>query len=152
MTLAIAAVSSVPPVVQRCSEAPTQAAPWELKLLGSRIRRVHVREVTLLVDGTGVLAARTVTTLHDPALMMLRRLGDRPLAEVLFTDPRWRRSAAPVPLLVKPGTAPGDPLYGRACVWERTMPTGGRVLVEEYFLPALVGGVSPDRRANGANP
>lgn len=59
----------------------------ERGLLGAGCRRrVMVREVVLHVDGQPWVFAHTVANL--PAQRLLRRAGRRPLATVLFTDPK----------------------------------------------------------------
>lgn len=139
MTRAVTAVCGCRPEVLPLFEGPGEAAPWERRVLGSRQRRVYLRQIALIVDGAEMIQARTVALLGDPALVMLRRLGRAPLAEVLFSDERWRRPGPPIPLTVKTvGGGRPAPAWGRACLWQFSGSHGGRVLVEEYFLPALL--------------
>jgi chorismate-pyruvate lyase len=65
---------------------------------------------------------------------VLRTLSNRPLAEVLFTDHRWHRISPPIPLLLAGET------HGRACLWQYGIRNRSRILVEEFFLPALIAG------------
>ncbi len=126
------------PQVTPTREGPGSLARWEARLLRTPLPRSYVREVTLSVRGRPVLGARTLSLLDDPAVEVLRRLSNRPLAEVLFQDQDWRRLTAPIPLIELEGRR-----IGRACVWghrchgRRWDRSGSRILVTEYFEPAL---------------
>ena len=123
-------------------------AAEEARRLGLRRgARAWVRHVHLLCGRTPWLFARTVV----PAATLrgagagLRRLGERPLGELLHRSPGVGRSAlevAPLPA--------GHPLHrlawprgGAAAIWGRrsvyTM-RGRALLVSEFFLPPLAGG------------
>jgi chorismate--pyruvate lyase len=107
-----------------------------------------VRQVYLMCGQRRVVYARSVM----PRLTLTRtharfsRLGTRPLADILFADPRVQRVAMEFARL-RPGEAlfrlaarslPAQPpnLWGRRSVFA----LGGRpLLVSEVFLPALLG-------------
>jgi chorismate-pyruvate lyase len=137
MTRAIGDALGELPVVQPGFEGPTSLAPWERRLLGISESEGYAREVVLTVRGDAVLSARTVSRLHDPALEVIRRLGSRPLAQLLFDDPRWVRGSAPIPLIEL-----SQRRAGRTCVWQATRLDGrraeSRILVSEFFEPGLL--------------
>lgn len=120
------------PTVTPVFEGPGRFAPWESGLLKRRGSRGYVREVVLSIDGMSVLSARTLSTFGDPAVEVLRTLGDRPLAQVLFEDARWQRVTAHIPLIEL-----GERRVGRACVWQYRLRRPSRILVEEFFEPVL---------------
>lgn len=104
-------------------------------------RRAPVRDVVLRVGGRAVVYAHTVG--NSAALEILCRAGRRPLATVLFTDPR----VAAGPLYYRSLDA-RHPLYRAARPWcaaappprlaaRRALFTRGaaRLLVTEVFLP-----------------
>ena len=136
MTRSIADALGEMPVVHPQYEGPTRLAPWEQSLLGTRAAEGYSREVVLTVAGEPLLSARTVSRLHDPALEVIRKLGSRPLAQLLFDDPRWVRSSAPIPLVEL-----GQRRLGRTCLWQAARLTGrraeSRILVSEFFEPGL---------------
>lgn len=105
-----------------------------------------VREVELLCHEVPLVFARTVipaASLRGPA-KRLTLLGERPLGEVLFADPRMRRGQMEVARL-----QPRHPLFGVATadlqqrpdeIWgRRTLFHLGdaSLLVNEVFLPAI---------------
>jgi chorismate--pyruvate lyase len=114
-----------------------------------RIRRgatAVVREVELLCHEVPLVFARTVipvASLRGPA-KRLTLLGERPLGEVLFTDPHMRRGRMEVARLL-----PRHPLFGAATagleqrpdeIWGRRTLFHLRdasLLVNEVFLPAI---------------
>jgi len=124
------------PAVHPGLEGPTTLAPWERRLLGIDEPGGYAREVVLTVKDRPVLSARTVSRLQDPALEVIRRLGTRPLAQLLFDDPRWARGSAPVPLIEL-----GQRRIGRTCVWRAYRLNGrraeSRILISEFFEPDL---------------
>ncbi|HET7729839.1 MAG TPA: chorismate lyase [Usitatibacter sp.] len=113
----------------------------------ARRARAHAREVTLVADGRPVVVAHSVAAaagLRGP-WRAVAGLGTRPLAEVLFSDPRlrrrpfeyarvdrrhplWKRARA---LLARD---PG-PLPARRSLF---ILHGHRLMVTEVFLPALL--------------
>jgi chorismate--pyruvate lyase len=119
--------------------------PDELQALGiPPARRAVVREVLLQCGDRPLVAARSVIpaeTLRG-ARPGLARLGTRPLGEILFRDPRLERTHLEL-CAVEPrqwrreigGTAGfSGKIRGRRN-WYRIGP--GRLLVAEFFLPAL---------------
>ena len=102
---------------------------WEqhqLKAVGD----VYIRHIELSVAGTPRLIARSLTATNSPVVALMQGLGERPLAELLFTDPLWQRATRTIHL-----QAPTD-LPGRAVLWCHQKHQQ-RLLVEEFFLPAL---------------
>ncbi len=136
MTRAVASACGNAPTVVPCYEGPDRLQPFEARALGvSQRRRAYAREIALCVGSLNLVLARTVTLMQDPALPMLRGLNRTPLAEVLFVDPAWRRPGPGLALEQRP--TPCEPaLTGRMCLWRRRR--GGSLLVQEYFLPALL--------------
>jgi len=105
-----------------------------------------VRQVRLLCDGAPWVFARTVIPLPSlrGGLRPLALLGNRPLGEVLFTDPTMHRSSVEVTHL-KPGRRlfncalahtpdEASELWGRRSVFTLQ---GQPLLVSEFFLPPL---------------
>lgn len=141
MTRALGLYFGGTPAVTRIYEGSGRLAPWEARLLGTPVRRAYVREVQLAVAGELALRARTLSLQNDPAVEVLRRLSNRPLAEVLFQDRDWQRLAAPIPVIEG-----GRRRVGRACLWghrchgRRRSRAGSRILVTEYFEPVLATG------------
>lgn len=137
MTQEIGLAIGTLPTVTPSHEGPSRLAPWEASLLGIPCRRSYAREVSLSVSGVPVMLARTLSTFGDPAVDVLRKLNQRPLAEVLFQDHRWCRITPPIPLLERASQHPG-----RASLWQYTSRNHsgnrGRILVQEYFLEALL--------------
>jgi chorismate-pyruvate lyase len=130
MTRAIAVTRGEMPRVHPLREGPARLAPWEGRLLGHRRNRAYAREVVLTTDEEPVLVARTVSRLEDPALNVIRKLGSRPLAELLFEDPDWRRASPLIPLIEL-----GPRRIGRTCLWAYGRSGQSRILVTELFEP-----------------
>ena len=117
----------------------------ESRALGSTCRhRAVVREVLLQWEEQPLVAARSVIpvmTLRN-AHRGLIRLGERPLGEILFADPRLRRQhlelaeiepaiwCREIPIL----PPPANRIWGRRSLYTLGP---GRLLVAEFFLPAL---------------
>ena len=112
-----------------------------LRLAAGRV--APVREVVLRVAGDVAVFAHTAA--NRAAWKLLRRAGRRPLAAVLFTDPRVKAG----PLYYRQVDA-RHPLYRAAAPWcEGVMPRrlparralfargAARLLVTEVFLPWL---------------
>jgi chorismate--pyruvate lyase len=110
-------------------------------------RLAVVREVLLQCGDRPWVAARSV--IPDDALhgdeRRLARLGDRPLGEILFADPRLERARLELAEVETSRWQPEllEPLDIRGRVWGRrslyTLGTG-KLLVAEFFLPALFSG------------
>ncbi len=105
-----------------------------------------VREVELCCDGVPWVFARTLIpagSLRGPA-RRLAMLGNRPLGEVLFADPRTRRGTMQIARLL-----PRHPLFSVATSSLEDMPdelwgrrtlfvlVGRPLLVNEIFLPNI---------------
>lgn len=115
------------------------------RLQGRLHSRLMVREVLLHVDGAPWVFAHTLA--NEPARRLLRRAGRRPLATVLFIDPKvsagnlryrsleaghplWRKAAAVLPALTLSTTIR---LPARRALFVRG---AARLVVTEVFLPA----------------
>jgi chorismate-pyruvate lyase len=135
MTRAIATTCGQQPTVDILSEGPDRASRWEARLIGKPAGyRVHAREISLRVGDNTVLVARSITPAGSSVEPLLRGLGSKPLAELLFVDPRWQRHHAPLALYGDDR----DELPGRVCVWNYAARQPGTLLVAEYFLPSLL--------------
>ena len=106
----------------------------------------HVREVVLVADGVAVVVAHSIVAARDVlgVWRALRSLGTRPLAALLFADPRVRRHGFEYARLERrhplarrvraiAGPLPGI-LRARRSVFTRH---GRRLMVTEVFLPTL---------------
>ena len=128
----------------------------ERRELGLRSRSLAVVREVLLQDGDKVLVfAHSVVASNDLRGVWrgLSRLGTRPLAEMLFSDPRVVRLPIEYRQLDR-----RHPLYRRAeqvatvtenALWARRsvfLKRGRPLLVTELFLSKVVGG-APDRNA-----
>jgi chorismate--pyruvate lyase len=104
---------------------PDEAAALALKRPGQRI---YVREVSVCRNGEPAVLARSLTTIagiHGP-WRGLRTLGRRPLAALLWTDPRIRRGSfefTRLPLGARPQAR-------RSCFWLDGQP----LVVMEAFV------------------
>ncbi|NTV09629.1 MAG: chorismate lyase [Zoogloea sp.] len=131
-------------------EARTVPAADERAVLGLRDRRpVWLREVLLQADGVPVVYAHSLlaSAAIPPTWRLLRGLGGRPLAAVLFDDPRVTRAPLSAARLdardprwlracLAAGLAPAEtgPLWARRSVFRHG---GVPLLVTEIFLPAI---------------
>ena len=106
-----------------------------------------VREVILHAHGMPVVFAHSVTGRRDirGAWRNLRSLGNRPLAEALFADPRVRREAPEFMRIDArhPLWRPARRVIARdmPALWARRsrfVRRGRPLLVTEVFLPALL--------------
>ncbi|WP_374485369.1 chorismate lyase [Zoogloea sp.] len=127
--------------------------PDEMAALGvHRHGDLWQREVLLLADGEPVVFARSLVagTSIPAAWHLLRQLGGRPLAAVLFDDPRVRRSPLEAARLDArdprwhdarraTGRPALPPLWARRSVFHRS---GSPLLITEVFLPAI-GSLAP---------
>ena len=134
--------------VQVVSQARARPLRDERCTLGMRDHEYAVvRMVYLLCDGQPWVFARTIIPLHtlSGAQRRLRRLGTKPLGEMLFSDHSMRRSNVEVARLV-----PGGMLFGLATadLVQQPQAVWGRrsvfylqhkpLLVGEIFLPELM--------------
>lgn len=92
---------------------------------------IYIRHIELSVAAVPRLIARSLVAADSPLVALLQGLGERPLAELLFTDPSWQRATRTIHLQA------AAELPGRAVLWCHL---GHRhpLLVEEFFLPALL--------------
>lgn len=136
--------------VRRLSQGTRRALPGEAESVGAR--RLHAREVLLLVDGTPLVYARSVTATRNAtgAWRSLRSLGSRSLAELLFSQ-RWVSRSPLFALRLGPGSiwlrhlqtacaeaAPG--LTHHRVIWARYSvfyKAGQPLRVLEAFAPAI---------------
>jgi len=134
MTREIARVKGRQPTVALLYQGPDRLTHWEARLLGvKQRRRVYAREISLNIGAEPMLYARSVTALPSTLPSMLQGLGNKPLAEVLFTDPAWQRLQTPTALL-SPGT---EKPPGRASVWSYAG-RSSHLLVTEFFQSNLL--------------
>ena len=91
---------------------------------------IYIRHIELSVAEVPRLIARSMVAADSPVVALMQGLGERPLAELLFTDPLWQRATRTIHL-----QAPTD-LPGRAVLWCHQAHQH-QLLVEEFFLPAL---------------
>ncbi len=133
--------------VQVLGQSWARPLPSEAELLAVAHRHhVWVREVQLFCDTQAWVFARTVI---PPVTLQgwgrrLQQLGDRPLGEVLFTDPKAKRGEVEIARIL-----PAQRLHQRAFGRLTEVPTeiwgrrslfridGRPLLVYEVFLPAL---------------
>jgi chorismate--pyruvate lyase len=117
-------------------------------------QRAIVREVALQDGERPLVVARSVIppkTLRG-ADRRLASLGNQPLGHILFADPRLRRHrlqltrVAPPDWLPSPGLGPTpeQPVWGRRSLY--ALGPGHRLLVAEFFLPALFAPSTETRR------
>ncbi len=140
--------------VQRLGQRIARPNPDEYATLGLRRgQRALIREVLLICGDTPLVFAHSVVPLPglDGPWVALSRLGNRPLGETLFADPRVRR----FPLEYRQVDV-RHPLYLPAVahlavaprrLWMRRSQfalTGHPLLVTEVFLPALMAYPAPD--------
>ncbi|WP_235943297.1 chorismate--pyruvate lyase family protein [Zoogloea dura] len=134
--------------LQVVSQGKGVVLPDEMAALGiHRHGRLWQREVLLIADGEPVVFARSLvaTTTIPAAWHLLHGLGGRPLAAVLFDDPRVRRSPLEAARLdardsrwhhAASATRNADlpPLWARRSAFRRD---GAPLLVTEVFLPSI---------------
>jgi chorismate--pyruvate lyase len=128
-------------------QSHASALPSEVRLLADGPAHAHlVREVRLLCGRRVWVFARTVIPLQRlrGPVLALTKLGQRPLGEVLFSDPQTRRlrvevaRITPRHRLFERATAHLDrrpaAISGRRTLFEYR---GERILVNELFLPDI---------------
>jgi len=145
--------------VQTLHQGPARLRPRERADIGGG--RAWVREVLLKLDGAPLVWARSVTpcrALRGP-WRALRGLGTRPLADLLFADPRVRRLPLRRERLPHGGplrrrlarewaqatgaAPPRGLVHARSSVFHRH---GAPLRVMEAFAPALAQVTPPRRR------
>ena len=134
--------------LQVVSQGKGRVMPDERAALGVHHHGdLWIREVLLIADGAPVVFARSlVPETGIPAVWhLLHGLGGRPLANVLFNDPRVRRSPLEAARLDARDSrwhhaarATGEPdlppLWARRSAFRRK---GSPLLITEIFLPAI---------------
>mgnify|MGYP000871479022 CR=1 FL=1 len=134
--------------LQVVSQGKGRGLPDEMAALGIHHHaNLWQREVLLIADGEPVVFARSLvaTTTIPAAWHLLHGLGGRPLAAVLFDDPRVRRSPLEAARLdardprwhhASAATLRTDlpSLWARRSAFRRY---GTPLLVTEVFLPAI---------------
>ena len=103
---------------------------WERTYL-NLTDEAYVREIELSVGGVPRLIARSLAAAESPVAACMQGLAERPLAELLYTDPAWKRATETIYL-----QAPTD-LPGRGVLWCHHVHQQ-KLLVEEFFLPGLM--------------
>lgn len=122
-------------VVVRCQRLAIPE-PHEARALDLRPGRyAMIREVTLTCNGRPCVHARSVVPLATlaPIRLRFRRLGVRPLGNLLFSLPHTRRGPVEIARIQLPE-------YGHETLWaRRSLFRIGQapLLVVEAFLPAL---------------
>ena len=130
MTAAVAHHCRGEALVTLLGEGTETANHWERGVLNSP-HNVYARHISLAVDGVPRLIARSLTTPDHAVVELMRGLGERPLAELLFTDPLWVRDKHTIYLQTPSGVP------GRGVLWCH-QDHQQQLLVEEFFLPALL--------------
>ena len=121
MTQAIQRVTGKTPTVTIQLSTESAASGWEADQLGGNA--CFVRHIELLAGAMRCLTARSLALAGSPAAAALQNLGQRPLADLLFTG-SWRQGD-----IVAIGCSSGD--YGRAALWRD--PDQHPLLVQEFF-------------------
>ena len=130
MTAAVAHHCRGKALVTLLGEGTEAANHWERRVLNSP-HNVYARHISLAVDGVPRLIARSLTTPDHAVVELMQGLGERPLAELLFTDPLWVRDKHTIYLQTPSGVP------GRGVLWCH-QDHQQQLLVEEFFLPALL--------------
>jgi chorismate--pyruvate lyase len=147
LTRAITAACTRGFAVELVSQRHAAALPSETVLLAAGpSQAMLVREVRLRCGKTTWVYARTLIPLRGlrGAVRGLTRLGQRPLGEVLFSDPTTRRRQVEVAMihprhrLFAAATAhleaPPATVWGRRTLFDYR---GCPILINELFLPAI---------------
>jgi chorismate--pyruvate lyase len=115
----------------------------------------YIREVVLHCDGQPVVFAHSVVAVNSlrGPWAAVTRLGNRPLGEALFSNPRvargclqYRRISVRHSLARQAGRA-GIPISGQSLLARRSLFTlhGKPLMVTEVFLPAILS-IKPGRK------
>lgn len=128
MTAKLSAQFSAPPGLTLLGEGLESGRRWEREALNAE-KSIFARHIGLTVNEEPVVLARTVT-LPGAGMDALTALQTRPLAELLFEDPEWRRGTAVQYLALEDGSP------GRGCHWRNDKLQAG-LIVQEFFLPSL---------------
>jgi len=95
-----------------------------------------IREVTLTCNGHPCVFGRSVVPLTtlQPMRLRFQRLGEQPLGNLLFANPRTTRGTVEIARICLPEYAADKPLWARRSLFRID---GAPLLVIETFLPAL---------------
>ena len=116
------------PGLKLLDERLEQGNPWERKILLTE-QDVFARHIALTIEEEPIVLARSVTTLGR-GMDALTKLNTRPLAELLFEEPQWKRQSVTRYLALQGGA------QGRGCVWHNR-DSGIVLIVQEFFLDSL---------------
>jgi chorismate-pyruvate lyase len=128
LTAKLAAQFGASPGLILLEEGLESGRRWECEALNAE-KSIFARHIALTVNEEPVVLARTVT-LPGAGMDALTELRSRPLAELLFEDPEWRRGTAVQYLHLEDGSP------GRGCHWHNNKLQAG-LIVQEFFLPRL---------------
>ena len=101
---------------------------WEREVLPAD-QEVYARHIALTIEDEPIVLARSVTT-QGRGMDALTKLNTRPLAELLFEEPQWKRQSGTRYLALQGGA------QGRGCVWHN-QDSGIVLIVQEFFLDSL---------------
>ncbi|MEC8144320.1 MAG: chorismate lyase [Pseudomonadota bacterium] len=116
------------PGLRLLDERVENGNPWERELLLTK-QDVFARHIALTIEEEPIVLARSVTTLGR-GMDTLTKLNTRPLAELLFEEPQWKRQSVTRYLALQGGA------QGRGCVWHNR-DSGIVLIVQEFFLDSL---------------
>ena len=116
------------PGLRLLEERLEQGNPWERELLLTE-QDVFARHIALTIEEEPIVLARSVTTLGKD-MDALTKLNTRPLAELLFEEPHWKRQSGTRYLALHGGAR------GRGCIWHNRE-SGIVLIVQEFFLDSL---------------
>lgn len=136
-------------VIDERSQQPAVDEALGLKM--SPTKAAWIREVVMSIDGVPCILARSLTDLRASTGIWrgLRQLGNRPLADMLYNDPRVRRSPFEFTLVrhtqglaqalsngpdLNATQAPRTALFARRSIFNFQVK---RLLVSECFLPSF---------------
>ena len=134
MTRALADANGKLPRINKRSEGEGMLSKWEQAYLNCTAANDagYIRHILLSNGNVDLMAARSVALKDGTAAKGLAKLGDRPLADLLFDDVGWRRLKPVVAL------SWGAKQFGRATVWRCGPTPGDQLLVAEFFLEAML--------------
>ena len=116
------------PGLRLLGERLERGNPWERELLLAE-QDVFARHIALTIEEEPIVLARSVTT-RGRGMDALTKLNTRPLAELLFAEPQWKRQSGTRYLALQGGA------QGRGCVWHNR-DSDSVLIVQEFFLDSL---------------
>lgn len=116
------------PGLRLMGEGLEQGKSWEREVLPAD-QDVYARHIALTIEDEPIVLARSVTT-QGRGMDALTKLNTRPLAELLFEEPQWKRQSGTRYLALQGGA------QGRGCVWHN-QDSGIVLIVQEFFLDSL---------------